>query len=60
MDWSLASQVQPRSSNRLQAAFIFAKANQSPEVVRESLAHLRHSLGLIINQPRSTKRKEEP
>jgi TetR/AcrR family transcriptional repressor of nem operon len=30
----------------LQGAFIFAKAKQGPEVVRESLAHLRRYLGL--------------
>jgi len=29
-------------------------------VVRESLAHLRRYLGLIFNQPRTTKRKEQP
>ena len=44
----------------LQGAFIFAKAKQSPEVVRESLAHLRRYLGLIFNQPRNSKRKEKP
>ena len=44
----------------LQGAFIFAKAKQGPEVVRESLAHLRRYLGLIFNQPRNTKRKEKP
>jgi TetR/AcrR family transcriptional repressor of nem operon len=44
----------------LQGAFIFAKAKQGPEVVRESLAHLRRYLGLIFNQPRTAKRKEKP
>jgi hypothetical protein len=44
----------------LQGAFIFAKAKQGPEVVRESLAHLRRYLGLIFNQPRSSKRKVKP
>ena len=43
----------------LQGAFIFAKAKQGPEVVRESLAHLRRYLGLIFNQPRTAKRKEK-
>ena len=43
----------------LQGAFIFAKAKQGPEVVRESLAHLRRYLGLLFNPPRSTKRKEK-
>ncbi len=37
----------------LQGAFIFAKAKQGPEVVRESLAHLRRYLGLIFHQPQS-------
>jgi len=44
----------------LQGAFIFAKAKQGPEVVRESLAHLRRYLGLIFNQPRTAKRKDKP
>jgi len=44
----------------LQGAFIFAKAKQGPEVVRESLAHLRRYLGLIFDQPRNIKRKERP
>jgi len=44
----------------LQGAFIFAKAKQNPEVVRESLAHLRSYLELIFNQPRNTERKETP
>jgi TetR/AcrR family transcriptional repressor of nem operon len=42
----------------LQGAFIFAKAKQGPEVVRESLAHLRRYLGLLFNLPRTTKRKD--
>jgi TetR/AcrR family transcriptional regulator, transcriptional repressor for nem operon len=44
----------------LQGAFIFAKAKQGPNVVRESLAHLRRYLGLLFNQPLNTKRKELP
>jgi TetR/AcrR family transcriptional regulator, transcriptional repressor for nem operon len=43
----------------LQGAFIFAKAKQGPEVVRESLAHLRRYLGLIFNQTPTTNRKEQ-
>jgi TetR/AcrR family transcriptional repressor of nem operon len=43
----------------LQGAFIFAKARQGPEVVRESLAHLRRYLGMLFNQPRKTSRKEK-
>jgi TetR/AcrR family transcriptional repressor of nem operon len=39
----------------LQGAFIFAKAKQGPNVVCESLAHLRRYLGLIFNQPCNTK-----
>lgn len=44
----------------LQGAFIFPKVKQGPEVVRESLAHLRRYLGLIFNPPRNSKRKEKP
>ena len=57
--WSAAS-VGYFIQSVLQGAFIFAKAKQGPEVVRESLAHLRRYLGLIFNQPRNTKRKEKP
>jgi TetR/AcrR family transcriptional repressor of nem operon len=39
----------------LQGAFIFAKAKQGPEVVRENLAHLRRYLQLIFNQARKGK-----
>jgi TetR/AcrR family transcriptional repressor of nem operon len=42
----------------LQGAFIFAKAKQGPEVVRENLAHLRRYLGLLFKPPSATKRKE--
>jgi TetR/AcrR family transcriptional regulator, transcriptional repressor for nem operon len=42
----------------LQGAFILAKAKQSPEVARESLAHLRRSLEALFTQPQS-KRKEK-
>jgi TetR/AcrR family transcriptional repressor of nem operon len=34
----------------LQGAFIFAKAKQSPEVIRDDLAHLRRYLELLFNQ----------
>jgi TetR/AcrR family transcriptional repressor of nem operon len=40
----------------LQGSFIFAKAKQSPDVVHESLAHLRRYLELLFNQPIKTKR----
>jgi len=43
----------------LQGAFILAKAKQGPEVVSESLAHLRRCLGIILNPPRNTMRKEK-
>jgi TetR/AcrR family transcriptional repressor of nem operon len=41
----------------LQGSFIFAKAKQSPEVARESLAHLRRYLGVLFAQPGNSKRK---
>jgi TetR/AcrR family transcriptional repressor of nem operon len=43
----------------LQGAFIFAKAKQSPEVVRESLAHLRRYLAVLFTQPPKARRKEQ-
>jgi TetR/AcrR family transcriptional repressor of nem operon len=42
----------------LQGSFIFAKAKQSPEVVRENLAHLRRYLEYLFNPPRKAKRKQ--
>jgi TetR/AcrR family transcriptional repressor of nem operon len=48
--WSAAS-VGYFIQSVLQGAFIFAKAKQSPEVARESLAHLRRYLATIFNQP---------
>ncbi len=38
----------------LQGAFIFAKARQGPEVVRESLAHLRRYLEFLFNPSRES------
>jgi TetR/AcrR family transcriptional regulator, transcriptional repressor for nem operon len=35
----------------LQGAFIFAKAKQSPGIVRDSLDHLRRYLGALFNRP---------
>jgi TetR/AcrR family transcriptional regulator, transcriptional repressor for nem operon len=35
----------------LQGSFIFAKAKQSPEVARESLAHLRRYLDVLFTHP---------
>lgn len=43
----------------LQGSFIFAKAKQSPDVVRESLEHVRRYLGVLFSQPRRTTRKEK-
>jgi TetR/AcrR family transcriptional repressor of nem operon len=43
----------------LQGSFIFAKAKQSPDVVRESLEHLRRYLGVLFSRPRNTHRKEK-
>ncbi len=44
----------------LQGGFIFAKARQNPEVIREGLAHLRNYLKLLFNQPEKKHRKEKP
>ena len=41
----------------LQGGFILAKAKQNPDVVRESLAHLRRYLEALFNQPHETNRK---
>jgi len=38
----------------LQGAFIFAKAKQGPEVVRESLVHLRRYLEFLFNPSRAS------
>jgi TetR/AcrR family transcriptional repressor of nem operon len=43
----------------LQGGFIFAKAKQNPDVVRQSLAHLRRYLEALFNRPRQTNRKEK-
>ena len=43
----------------LQGGFIFAKAKQNPDVVRQSLAHLRLYLEALFNQPCQTNRKEK-
>ncbi len=51
--WSVAS-VGYFIQSVLQGAFIFAKAKQGPEVVRESLAHLRRYLEFLFNPPRNT------
>jgi TetR/AcrR family transcriptional repressor of nem operon len=44
----------------LQGAFIFAKAKQSPEIARESLAHLRRYLRSLFGQPAKSSRKGIP
>jgi TetR/AcrR family transcriptional repressor of nem operon len=43
----------------LQGSFIFAKAKQSPEVVRGNLAHLRRYLKVLFGQPHPINRKEK-
>jgi TetR/AcrR family transcriptional regulator, transcriptional repressor for nem operon len=43
----------------LQGAFIFAKAKQSPDIVRASLAHLRRYLETLFAPPRNTQRKDK-
>jgi hypothetical protein len=43
----------------LQGSFIFAKAQQSPEVVRENLVHLRRYLRVLFGNSRNTHRKEK-
>jgi len=43
----------------LQGSFIFAKAKQSPEIVRENLAHLRRYLTSLITKPLKLERKEK-
>jgi TetR/AcrR family transcriptional repressor of nem operon len=57
--WSAAS-VGYFIQSVLQGAFIFAKVKQGPEVVRESLAHLRRYLGFLFNTPGDIVRKEQP
>ncbi|MBL8574919.1 MAG: TetR/AcrR family transcriptional regulator [Hyphomicrobiaceae bacterium] len=44
----------------LQGAFIFAKAKQGPDVVRESLAHLRRYLELIFGQSENHEARKTP
>ncbi len=55
--WSAAS-VGYFIQSVLQGAFIFAKAKQGPEIVREDLAHLRRYLTLIFNQPDATEERK--
>ncbi|MFN0105300.1 MAG: TetR/AcrR family transcriptional regulator [Bryobacteraceae bacterium] len=43
----------------LQGSFILAKAKQGPEVVRESLEHLRRYLEILFTQPPTGKRKKK-
>jgi hypothetical protein len=49
----------PYRQAALQGSFIFAKAKQSPEVVRDNLAHLRRYLRALFDQPNKTARKEK-
>jgi TetR/AcrR family transcriptional regulator, transcriptional repressor for nem operon len=43
----------------LQGSFIFAKAKQSPQIIRESLEHLRRYLGVLFSAP-ATDHQDEP
>ena len=56
--WSAAS-VSYFIQSVLQGGFSFAKAKHNPDVVRESLAHLRRYLEALFSQPRRTNRKEK-
>jgi len=42
----------------LQGSFIFAKAQQGPEIIRANLDHLRRYLGCLFDRPNQTNRKE--
>jgi TetR/AcrR family transcriptional repressor of nem operon len=42
----------------LQGAFIFAKAKQGPEVVRESLGHLQRYLGFLFNHHATSRERK--
>ena len=42
----------------LQGGFIFAKAKQNPDVVRQSLAHLRQYLEALFSQRNAIERKK--
>ncbi len=57
--WSAAS-VGYFIQGVLQGSFILAKAKQSPQVVRENLAHLRRYLGVLFNQTRAGDRTGRP
>lgn len=43
----------------LQGSFIFAKAKQNPEVIRENLSHLRRYLSVLFPHPRHSSRKDK-
>jgi TetR/AcrR family transcriptional repressor of nem operon len=43
----------------LQGSFIFAKAKQGPEVVRDNLEHVRRYLGVLFSQPRRSLGKKK-
>ena len=55
--WSAAS-VGYFIQSVLQGAFIFAKAKQGPEVVRDSLAHLRRYLGFLFNHQATSRERK--
>lgn len=43
----------------LQGSFIYAKAQQGPDVIRENIEHLRRYLSLLFGQPLPTNRKKK-
>jgi TetR/AcrR family transcriptional repressor of nem operon len=43
----------------LQGSFIFAKATQGPEVIRENIDHLSRYLGFLFGRPVNTSRKRK-
>jgi TetR/AcrR family transcriptional regulator, transcriptional repressor for nem operon len=56
--WSAAS-VGYFIQSVLQGAFIFAKAKQGPDVVRESLKHLKRYLEILFREPHTAEGKEK-
>lgn len=54
-DWT-AESLGTFMQSVLQGAFIFAKAKQGPDVARESLAHLRRYLTMLLPRPRTRER----
>jgi hypothetical protein len=60
LHWLFVTNVwNPFFSEPNESGFIFAKAKRNPDVVRESLAHLRRYFEALFNEPRETNRKEK-